>query len=83
MQDSMIDMIAGTMQTVPIIDPIVMRAEEAEVVNKIGVAVEALDVVTIIITIIMAEAIINKVMATRTKPQINIRAITVSKIDHS
>ena len=83
MQDSMIGMIAGTLRTVPIIDPIATRAEAAEVVNKIGVAEVVLDVVTIIITIIMAEIIINKAMSTKTQHQINIRAITVRKIDHS
>ena len=78
MQDSMIGVIAETLRAVPIIDPIATRVEAAEVVNKIGVAAEALDVVTTIIAMIMAEAIINKAMATKTKPQINIRAITVS-----
>ena len=83
MPDSMIGMIAGTIRMVPIIGQTVILIEVAEAANKIGVAVEVLDVEIIIIIIIMVEAIINKIMAIKIKHQVNIRVIIMIRTEHS
>ena len=62
MQDSMIGIIAGTLRTVPIIDPIATRVEAAEAVNRIGEADEDLAEAIIIIT--AAEVTTNNTITT-------------------